>query len=326
MKDLIIVFLIALVIGSAVNASKFGQDASSGGDQTTGQTSGQSASSASSPAITTSDATFEQDVLKSDMPVLVDFWAPWCGPCRQVAPILDELARENQGRLKYAKLNADDNPNTVNRYSIVGLPSMYIFRHGTIIARMEGAGSKEEIAAAINKVFNGEPPTPAATSASTASATPGATNAGESQPPATAPTPNPATVSPTVSAISSVLTDNSDVPMIDEAGFDRDVIKSATPVFVFFCDDSERSNKVWPAIQRVAEKAGDNYRFVRVNIMAHPTLAQEHFVQAAPTYVIFKDGKRTKQITGMLQERELLSFLDLPNRAASANTTQSTTF
>jgi thioredoxin 1 len=325
MKDLIIVFLIALVIGSAVNASKFGQDSGSGsGEQSSGQTSGQSASNEPNPAITTSDASFEQDVLKSDMPVLVDFWAPWCGPCRQVAPILDELARENQGRLKYVKLNADENPNTVNKYSIVGLPSMYIFKHGTIVKKMEGAGPKEEIGAAINSVFNGEPPTPVNNSAAGA---PSASNTGDSFAPATQPTNKTAPViSPTVSITGSVLTDNSDVPMIDEAGFDRDVIKSATPVFVFFCDGSEGSNRIWPTIQHVAEKAGDNYRFVRVNIAAHPSLAQEYFVQGAPTYVIFKDGKRTKQIAGVLKEHELLSFLDLPNSAASANTAQSTTF
>ncbi|HEY9755768.1 MAG TPA: thioredoxin [Oculatellaceae cyanobacterium] len=308
MKDLIIVFLIALVIGSAINASK---DAGGSGESTSGQTSGQSLSSEPSPVMATSDASFDQDVLKSDTPVFVDFWAPWCGPCRQVAPVLDQLAKENQGRLKFVKLNADENPNTVNRYAIVGLPSMYIFKHGVIVAKMEGAGPKDEIAAAINKVFNGEPPP--APSATNNAATPQPSNNAA-----------PA-VAPTVAPSNSVLTDSSDVPMVDEAGFDRDVIKSATPVFVFFCDGSEGSNNIWPTVQKVAEKAGDSYRFVRVNIAAHPSLAQEYYVTGAPTYIIFKDGKRAKQITGMLKEHELLGFLDLPNRAASAQT-NSTTF
>lgn len=313
MKDLIIVFLIALVIGSAINASK---DAGGSGE-TSGQTSDQPLSNEPSPVTATSDASFEQDVLKSDTPVFVDFWAPWCGPCRRVAPILDQLAKENQGRLKFFKLNADENPNTVNRYAIVGLPSMYIFKHGVIVAKMEGAGPKEEIAAAINKVFNGEPPsTPSASNN-----TPGTQGTQGTQPSNNA---TPAGT-PTLSPNNSVLTDSGDVPMVDEAGFDRDVIKSATPVFVFFCDGSEGSNNIWPTIQKVAEKAGDSYRFVRVNITAHPSLAQEYYVTGAPTYIIFKDGKRAKQITGMLKEHELLGFLDLPNRAASAQT-NSTTF
>jgi thioredoxin 1 len=237
-----------------------------------------------------------------------------------VAPILDELARENQGRLKFVKLNADENQNTTNRYAIVGLPSMYIFKHGIVVAKMQGAGSKEEIEAAINKVCG---PIDNSTSGSNNNSSPSAPQPGNNS---TSPSSPSAGAQPTAMPTASVLTNSTDLPIVDEPGFDRDVLKSATPVFVFFCDGSEGCNRIWPTIQAVAEKAGDNYRFVRVNIAAHPALAQEYFVNQVPTFIIFKDGKRKKQITGLVQEKDLLSFLELPNRAASAEITKSTTF
>ena len=82
----------------------------------------------------TTDATFEQDVLKSDIPVLVDFWATWCGPCRAVAPVLEELSGQYDGKLKIVKLDTDANPQITARYGITSIPTMHVFKDGEIVA------------------------------------------------------------------------------------------------------------------------------------------------------------------------------------------------
>ena len=97
--------------------------------------------------IHTSDATFEHDVLKSAEPVLLDFWAEWCGPCKMIAPILDEAANEFKGRLKIAKLNIDENPQTPPRFGIRGIPTLILFKNGAVEAQKVGAVSKSQLAA-----------------------------------------------------------------------------------------------------------------------------------------------------------------------------------
>jgi thioredoxin 1 len=87
----------------------------------------------------TSDATFEQDVLQSSLPVLVDFWAPWCGPCRMVAPIMEKWAREYAGRFNIAKMNVDENPRTAARYGVQSIPTMLVVKNGKIVDRWAGA-------------------------------------------------------------------------------------------------------------------------------------------------------------------------------------------
>jgi len=95
----------------------------------------------------TTDATFTQDVLKSEKPVLLDFWAEWCGPCKMIAPILDELASEYQDRLKIAKLNIDENPQTPPKFGIRGIPTLILFKNGTVEAQKVGAVSKSQLSA-----------------------------------------------------------------------------------------------------------------------------------------------------------------------------------
>jgi thioredoxin 1 len=102
----------------------------------------------SSPHIVhTSDSTFSQDVLKSEQPVLLDFWAEWCGPCKMIAPILDEIATEYQGKVKIAKLNIDENPQTPPKFGIRGIPTLILFKNGTVEAQKVGALSKSQLAA-----------------------------------------------------------------------------------------------------------------------------------------------------------------------------------
>jgi len=100
----------------------------------------------SKPAIIT-DQTFEREVLQArGQPVLVDCWAPWCGPCRLIAPVMDQLAAESQGRYRIAKLNVDDNPQTASRFQIASIPTMLIFKDGKLIDRIIGAQPKQAIA------------------------------------------------------------------------------------------------------------------------------------------------------------------------------------
>ncbi|MEO0074306.1 MAG: thioredoxin [candidate division WOR-3 bacterium] len=84
------------------------------------------------------DTEFESEVLKSDLPVLVDFWAPWCGPCRMMAPVVDAVASKNEGKLKVRKMNTDENPLTPAKYNILGIPTLILFKDGREVERLVG--------------------------------------------------------------------------------------------------------------------------------------------------------------------------------------------
>lgn len=99
------------------------------------------------------DATFENLVLKSDIPVLVDFWAPWCGPCRGIAPIVDEISTEYGGKALVVKMNVDENPQTPGRFAIRAIPTLIVFKNGEVVEQVTGAVSKSNIVSLLDKAL-----------------------------------------------------------------------------------------------------------------------------------------------------------------------------
>jgi len=100
--------------------------------------------------VNVTDDSFEQEVLKSTGPVLVDYWAEWCGPCKMIAPVLEEIAKEYSGKIKVAKLNIDENPATPPKYGIRGIPTLMLFKNGHVEATKVGAVSKSQLSAFID--------------------------------------------------------------------------------------------------------------------------------------------------------------------------------
>ena len=99
------------------------------------------------------DANFEQEVLKSEKPVLVDFWAPWCGPCRAVGPVVEDLAEAYKGRVKVGKINIDDNPKTATTYGVMSIPTLILFNKGDIMDKLIGLSPKDRLEGLIKKAL-----------------------------------------------------------------------------------------------------------------------------------------------------------------------------
>ena len=105
-----------------------------------------------SDVLAVGDDSFEREVLQSPTPVLIDFWAPWCAPCRAVAPVVEEIAKEYAGRLKVVKMNVDDNPQTPSRYGVRGIPNLILFEGGQVKEQIVGAVPKAQLLKAISQV------------------------------------------------------------------------------------------------------------------------------------------------------------------------------
>lgn len=103
--------------------------------------------------IEVTDASFEEEVLNAEGPVLVDYWASWCGPCKMIAPILEDLAKEYGGKLRIAKLNIDDNPETPKKYGVRGIPTLTVFKNGNVEATKVGALSKSQLTAFLDSTI-----------------------------------------------------------------------------------------------------------------------------------------------------------------------------
>ncbi len=103
--------------------------------------------------VTLTDKNFETEVVKSAMPVLVDFWAVWCGPCQMQMPVLDEITKEYEGKVKVGKLNVDDNPATASKYQVMSIPTLMIFHKGNVVKQMIGVQSKETLIEEFKKVI-----------------------------------------------------------------------------------------------------------------------------------------------------------------------------
>lgn len=99
------------------------------------------------------DGEFEQEVLKSDIPVLVDFWAPWCGPCQTIAPVVEEIARKFSGRVKVAKMNVDENRSTPGTYGIMSIPTLILFKSGDVVERIVGVVPRTRLEEAVEKAL-----------------------------------------------------------------------------------------------------------------------------------------------------------------------------
>ncbi len=108
---------------------------------------------ASGKVLEFSDANFEDEVINSDIPVLVDFWAPWCGPCRIIAPVVEEISESHDGKIKVGKLNVDDNQQTSMKYGIRSIPTLLVFKNGKILEQIIGAVPKIEIERAVNSAI-----------------------------------------------------------------------------------------------------------------------------------------------------------------------------
>ncbi len=108
---------------------------------------------ASEKVLTITDATFDTDVIKSDKPVLVDFWATWCAPCKAIAPTIDAIAEEYDGRVKVGKVNVDDSPSTPGKYGVRGIPTIILFKEGKVVDQVVGAVPKAQLEALIKKAL-----------------------------------------------------------------------------------------------------------------------------------------------------------------------------
>ena len=145
MKDMLIAFIICLVLGSIWNGIQ-----SESGSAPQATNSG-GAINADSPVIETTDASFKDDVLSAQEPVLVDFYATWCGPCKELSPTIDAVAEKYKGKVKFARVDVDKNPKITTKYGVEAMPTLKIFKNGAVVDQSVGCIPKEALVALLDK-------------------------------------------------------------------------------------------------------------------------------------------------------------------------------
>ena len=146
MKEALIIFFIALALGSVINSIVQLE-------QSGAQSTAAAAEEDNAFVSKATDQDFDEKVLKADQPVLVDFWAPWCGPCRMLGPVVARIAQKYAGQLKVVKVNYDDSPEAARRYNVSAIPHLFVFRNGKPVEDIEGAAPQATIEAMIEKSF-----------------------------------------------------------------------------------------------------------------------------------------------------------------------------
>ncbi len=149
MADTLVVLCPECQTKNRIPNEKVGQEAKCG---ECGVSFNASTNLAASP-VTVTDANFSQEVVESSLPVVVDFWAPWCGPCKMITPVLEELAEEYAGRVKVAKLNTDENQNTAAHHGIQGIPTLLFMKDGKVMDKLVGAAPKPRLAEKIQELL-----------------------------------------------------------------------------------------------------------------------------------------------------------------------------
>lgn len=137
--------------GDTATEKPAAETASTESTETPGAESAEHRAGSDEVVLAVSDSTFDAEVLKSSKPVLVDFWAPWCGPCKAVAPVVHEVATEMKDRAKFVKLNTDENPATAQQYNIRGIPALLVFKNGKVVDQIVGAVPKRKIVDLVSK-------------------------------------------------------------------------------------------------------------------------------------------------------------------------------
>ncbi len=206
------------------------------------------------------DSNFEQEVLQSKLPVLVDFWAPWCGPCRMLAPTLEQLAWEYAGKAKLCKINVDENPTSAVRFQVQGIPNVIIFHNGQVSANLVGVKSAPEYKAVLDSLI---------------------TDSNEAM----------------NSWNNEVSVNNDDSNIIGVNGndeFQKAINNDKINIVDFWAPWCGPCRMLWPVLEEIAENFKDKVNIIKINVdePANQPLAMQNNVSGIPNVIIIKDWKQ----------------------------------
>ena len=234
------------------------------------------------------DANFDQEVLQSSEPVLVDFWAPWCGPCRMIAPVVEQLAAENSGSIKIGKVNVDNSPQAAERYGVSSIPTLLIFKSGQVVKSFVGMQPK----GACKKPWTRRRPDERPRRMRRESVACG----------------------PIVKDRQS--TQDGDLKMgsvveFTDGNFGQEVLQSTAPVLVdFWAPWCPPCRAIAPVVEQLAVDNAGSIKIGKVNVDVSPQAAEHYGVGSIPTLLIFKSGKVVKSFVGMQPKGRLQEALD----------------